>query len=128
LSDIDPLDPEHFRLNVGTTFSTTARSPRMGRSSAKFARVRLPWLTDRQWDDVFDAKARLFLYLLILSREGRKEVVLSNKGAAAVGISRYQKWAYLRQLEEHGLVRVVRSGRSTPVVMVNAMPGDPSTT
>jgi hypothetical protein len=69
----------------------TDKSHRMKRSGVLFARTTLPWLTDPRLDAVYPPRTRLWLYLLIKTREGRKPVRLTNKMAAEIGLDRHAK-------------------------------------
>ena len=64
-----------------------------------WARIFLARLTDRSWDDFHPPKLRLLLYLQIKSRRGKRQVHLTNKLAAEIGLSRQQKARCLRELE-----------------------------
>lgn len=114
-AEIDPLDPERFRLQLGSNPPKPARLP--------FARTWLPCLTGREWDDVYPPRTRLWLLLLIKSREGRRPVRLTNKLAQEIGLDRYAKTRALARLERAGLVSVTRFEGKMPLVNITAVPG-----
>jgi hypothetical protein len=67
----------------------------------------------------------LKLYLLLLHLKWKADgepVKLTNGALAGVGVSRRQKAVALRELEKLKLVRVVRRGRKSPLVVVLATP------
>ena len=115
MPDIDPFDPERFRLGPGES-NPVAR--RMQRSSVLFARSPRTWLTDRRWDAVYPPRTRLWLLLLIKSKEGRKSVRLTNEMAAEIGLDRHAKARALARLKKAGLVSVPPTGHEVPVVTV----------
>jgi hypothetical protein len=119
--DIEPLDPEVFRL----TAVPKAVSKKGAKRRPAYARSWLPWLTNRQFDAAYPPITRLWLYLLIRSKEGRHRLSLTNAMAAEIGIDRYQKYRLLRQLERAGFVAVDRVGRSAPAVTVKLLPPPP---
>lgn len=91
--------------------------PHMQRANELFARVRLSWLTDRRWDCVFTPRARLFLLLIIESREGRRPVRLTNELARSISLKREAKHRHLREMELTGLITISRnSERSVPII------------
>ena len=123
MSDIDPFDPRRFRLGPG---KPTPVARRMQRSSVPFARSLLPWLTDRRWDAIYPPRTRLWLLLLIKSKEGRDSVRLTNSMAAEIGLDRHAKARALAQLKRVGLISVTQTGHKVPIVAVLAAfnPGD----
>jgi hypothetical protein len=96
----------------------------MPRSRERFARTPLGWLTDRHRDAIFPPRTRLWLYLLIKTREGRKPVRLTNLLAAEIGLDRHAKARALAQLRRAGLVSITQQGFEAPVVTVLAA-GEP---
>lgn len=54
--------------------------------------------------------------LYLVWRRRTKELVLSNKAAAAAGVSRKSKWRGLRELEKRGLVTVELRPKRSPIV------------
>jgi hypothetical protein len=117
LDDIDGLDPERFRLKV----APSGKSHRMKRSGVLFARTPLPWLTDRRLDTVYPPRTRLWLYLLIKTREGCKSVRLTNEMAAEIGLDRHAKARALARLKKAGLVSVMHLGNEVPLITSVAM-------
>ena len=112
-TEILPLDPERFRLKpVITSKEATRRRP-------PFTPLWLPWLADRKFDQLFAAKTRLWLLLLIKTREGRKPVVLTNRVVADIGIGKDMKARYLRQLVKAGFISVMQVGHQAPIVTLN---------
>jgi hypothetical protein len=53
---------------------------------------------------------------LILEAWGRNPIRLPNKNLEANGLSRNAKWEALVQLENAGIIKVVRRGKETPLV------------
>jgi hypothetical protein len=93
------------------------------RNTGLWDAVPLAHLTDRQWDEFYPPMARLYHYLRIKSRRGKKPVRLTNKTAAdELGLSRWQKCRLLRRLEQKGLVVVSWADNSTPVVAIVTRP------
>jgi hypothetical protein len=116
LLNTNPIDPDRFRLTVIPL--EPSKPQRMPRSWERFARTPLGWLTDRHRDAIFPPRARLWLYLLIKTREGRKPVRLTNQMAVEIGLDRFAKARALAQLREAGLVSVAQHGLEAPVVTV----------
>jgi hypothetical protein len=114
VADNDGLDPERFRLKT----APPGKPSRMKHSSVPFARVLLPWLTDRRFDGIYQPPVRLWLLLLIKTREGRIQVRLTNEMAAEIGLSRHAKLRALACLEEARLVSVTHFGKAAPLVQV----------
>ena len=78
-----------------------ARMPR----SKDFGRVWLAALTGDSRTALFSTKARLYLYLWIVTREGsRCPVRLTTEMAAELGLSNTNKMRELRRLEALGLI------------------------
>jgi hypothetical protein len=102
--------------------SAKRAAPRHPRITGEFASVPLAWLKDRRRDDVFPGKMRLYLYLLISSRHGRRTVRLTNEMCAEIGLSRQCKSNYLRWLEEEGFIAISRDGTATPTVAMSTGP------
>jgi hypothetical protein len=94
------------------------RGAKLPRNKGLFASVRLEWLTDRRYDELFPARVRLFLYLLIKSRRGTNPVQLTNAMASKIGISRQIKSRCLWWLSGHGLVKIENIGHSSVTVIV----------
>jgi hypothetical protein len=111
----DGADPLDF---VSTKTPRRKRPPRrrLPLLSSKFVRVPLSWLAERHAGGPFDAKARIFLLVLLHSFWGQKGVKLTNEMAAGIGVSPSRKTRCLARLEESGWVRVERSGRQAPTV------------
>jgi hypothetical protein len=89
--------------------------------SRDFAKVQLAQLTDRKWNALFPERCRVYLYLVIQSRGGRRDVRFSNEMAAEIGLIRQSKQRALRWLEKAGLVEVQCLQSQVSVVRV-AMP------
>ena len=124
MSDNDFIDPERFRLPndwkpVQPPQRTAARKPpakRMPRSDERYARTRLSWLLDRRNDKVCGPAMRLYLYLVIKTREGLQPVKLTNARAAEIGLDKFGKARALAHLAKAGHVSVVQMGNQAPVV------------
>jgi hypothetical protein len=97
---------------------TRARAPRLPRTDSLFAPVKLVWLRNRAWDQVFPSKVRLYLYLLIRSHRGLRSVRFTNTMAAEIGLDRHQKSRHLAALQRLGLVITEQAGRGTVLVSV----------
>jgi hypothetical protein len=124
IAHIAPLDPELFRLNVPASEPgkpEPSKPQRMKRSSVSFARTPLPWLTDPRWDAVYPPRTRLWLLLLIKTREGCKPVRLTNAMVGEIGLDRHAKARALAQLKRAGLVSMVQTGNEAPLVTVRAV-------
>jgi hypothetical protein len=118
----DPLDDD-FEIPQRETSGKRERV--LKRAKVKYARVFLPWLTDPAWWDVYPAKTRLWLYLLILSKEGAREISLTNAMAEAIGVLRKHKHKLLRQLMVEGRILLEREGRQTYKITVNFIETEP---
>jgi hypothetical protein len=105
---------------------TKLESQRMARTvkSQRFVRVWEAWMADRWGNRLFSARARLFLFLVMESYEGKKPVRMTNAMAAKLGLPRQNKLRELRWLQAAGLVVVTSEGNKTPVVTLtdSAMP------
>jgi hypothetical protein len=88
------------------------------RIRGRYAAVTLRELTSGEWDTVFPAKARLYLYLSILSVRGTREVHMTNAAAQAIRISRALQRHHLRELEAAGVIAMRRNGHEAPWVRV----------
>ena len=106
-------------LYAGEGPAPRAKLPWLPRSKKKFAMVPLRWLTSRRMDDIFPARARLYLYLQYRSRRGVQEVRLTNEEATKLGLTKQYKMHCLRQLAAKGLVSVVSSENETVRVSVS---------
>jgi hypothetical protein len=84
----------------------------------RFAQVNLNRLCDPFWQRKFSAATRLYFLLQYLTKRGAKSWELTNDDAAIVGVDRYRKCEGLRELEEDGLIRIVRKGRHNPEVFL----------
>jgi hypothetical protein len=131
LPDVNPLDPERFRLYVDpakpdTPESQNSQQQRPKRPSAEhmrrlpmlFVRVPVSWFTgDDPRPCPFEGpRGRLFLLLLHLSRWGQRPVILTTTVAEQIGLSRAVRWKHLRQLERDRWVAIERNGNKAVVV------------
>jgi hypothetical protein len=95
---------------------SAARPPRRKRGGKPFERTWWECLEDRGWDWEYPPQNRLWKLILRLTGEGDHPAAIGNASTAVIGVSRDQKWRYLRRLEERGRIRVVRADRSAPIV------------
>jgi hypothetical protein len=127
LSDSHKFNPERFRLIV-TVEEPLPRElkkvePERPRKTRKhlpqlnevYARVPLRWLSSNK---ILNGKARLFLWLIHRSYEGREPVEVTNKAVAEIGIKPRRKAEYLHELENLGCIRINQEGREASVVTV----------
>jgi hypothetical protein len=70
------------------------------------ARVALSELLDSRYHGLYPPKTRLYLFLKIITENGRKPVRLTGAMVADLGLDGQGKGRYLRQLEAAGAVRV----------------------
>jgi hypothetical protein len=84
-----------------------------------FARVPAQWLVKPHRPSPFDPAGSLFLYLIVLSKEGREKVPLTDAVGAEIGLSPRTKRRAAKRLIKTGWVRVVghRGRGRTPIVM-----------
>jgi hypothetical protein len=128
--DIEPLDPERFRLRqsgVDGAAGGEAEPPPPRPAGRQWARrLTKPFSpVPPEWFDIpppawcaFDARGRLLLLLNYLSYHGTRKVSLTSTDAEKIGISRQRKAQLLNELEKHGYVRVERSGNKALIVEV----------
>jgi hypothetical protein len=88
------------------------------REKVRFIMVPLTWKS-RLAKAKHAATLKLALHLLFETwRRKDAKVALSNARMAEDGISRWQKWRALGELEQLGLVRIERRKRKSPVATV----------
>ena len=73
---------------------------------------------DRRNDGICPSTMRLYLYLIIKTKEGQNTIKLTNGMAEEIGLSRYSKYRALAQLAEAGLVSVEQNNKQSPLVAV----------
>jgi hypothetical protein len=111
---LDPTDP----LYDGTTPPQPRKAQRIPRSANGFAKIEWPALATRSNDDIFPPLTRLCLYLQLRSRHSRESIILTNNALLDLGISRWQKYRLLTQLEASGRITVEREHGLHPVVTI----------
>jgi DNA-binding transcriptional ArsR family regulator len=68
---------------------------------------------------VLDSAGEMLVWLYVLRErrmKGPKPVAVTNAGLAAWGVDRRTKYRTLEKLENAGLIRVERRGKSSPLV------------
>jgi hypothetical protein len=96
------------------------RKPRMPKIDGIFAPVTVDQLYDRRFDKVYPPKTRLYLFIVAESLRGTRPFDLTGDMIAQLGINRHHKSDYLRVLERHGLVEVIRAGKTTVRVLAGS--------
>ena len=121
----DNLDLEKFKLPQEEAEPHKARAAANAKTSAlakrrkkQFIMVPLTW-----WDQLQTVKRagtlKVALYLLFQHWKGNKRPVrLSNIAMTEAGVSRWQKWRALAELERLKLIKVKRRSRKSPVITV----------
>jgi hypothetical protein len=83
-----PTTPAPTASDKGKAGSAPTRLPRQ---PGYWAPVPLAELLDRGNDEIYPARTRLLLYLVIKSRRGQRPVRLTNEMAAEIGLDRRRK-------------------------------------
>lgn len=83
--------------------------------------VRVPWTwVERLAKARYTATYRVALHILYRHWKGSGQpFTLSNGMVAMEGVSRWQKWRALGELEQLGLITIERRQRKTPRIIVN---------
>jgi hypothetical protein len=93
------------------------RAERLRPLPGAYVRVPIQWLCKPVREHVFPPEARLFLYVLYRSHWGQREVLVTDKVAAEVGVEPRQKRRHLLQLQREGWIRIERrTPHGAPVV------------
>ncbi len=97
----------------------TITAKKRERRRQQFVKVPLSWI--KILSGVRRASTlRVTLYLLYRHwKDGGKSITLSNIVLAEWGLTKWQKWRALAELERLGLVEVVRKPRQAPVVTLS---------
>jgi hypothetical protein len=115
----DSLDLEKLRLPERVVEKGLATA-KARRRRAQFIKVPNSWveaLRDARWISTY----RVALYLLHRQwKDGGGPIPLSNVALTWVGVSRWEKWRALAELEQAGLVKVERRPRRAPLITVLA--------
>ena len=110
----EPFDLEALRASVdlvGNQRKMTAPKARRERPEGQFIRVPFKAVAH------FTPRNRVLLRLLYLAWFNRSQmIVLANKELAEWGVSRYQKYRALQELEEAGCIAVEHRQRRSPRV------------
>jgi len=110
---LDPDDPLH-EASAGLDQRPGER--RIPPSEGPFTKVERSEILTRRMDRVFPPLTRLYLYVRIRTGGGRYPFSLTNNAALDIGLSRWQKYKLLRQLEDAGFVEVTRVSGEAPKV------------
>jgi hypothetical protein len=86
--------------------------------------VMVPWVWVERLTRARHASTHMVAYLVLHLhwKRGGQPFSLANSEGEPVGITRWQKWAGLRELEQLGLVRLVRRNRKSPEITVITQP------
>src|SRR5215469_329279 len=94
IEDLEEPAPKGKRQRAA---SRKWRAERLPPIEEPFAAVSKRVLLSRRLDRHIPARFRLYLYLLMLSRRGTREVKVTNAIAREVGLDRHQKSCALRE-------------------------------
>jgi hypothetical protein len=101
------------------TLETVAPPPRRKRAPARATFAKIPHIRAIQLYGKIDGAAWIVLFeldRLIFKAFGRNPVRLTNQAFEAIGMVRSTKLKALRQLEDAGVITVVRDGFKAPLV------------
>jgi hypothetical protein len=101
------------------TVSNVRRRLKLDRLDEPFARTRLRWLSQRWHPRLSVAELRLYFYLVCVSWEGQRIVLMTDDVANGAGLTEWQRRNLPRRLERHGLVAIEEAKRgSAPRIRV----------
>ena len=117
--DGDPYaDLKQHRLTPETLAKLAIVPRKIRRQRGHFVRVPWTWIA-RLAKARYTATYRVALHILYRHWKNRGEpFTLSNGMVAMEGVSRWQKWRALRELEQLGLITIERRKRKTPRITV----------
>jgi hypothetical protein len=119
---LDPDDPlyEDPTIPRPVTRRRLAFAGKKPTPQGRFGQTPIEWITDRSFDWVYEAKARLWNKVLIMTKHGeRTEVPISSADVSDLGLDRHYKVRLLRQFAEHKLIILMLDGNSTSRVSVH---------
>jgi DNA-binding transcriptional ArsR family regulator len=109
---------EHVSATIGGP-STTEGPRRRSRTREADPFVIVPIRDLTSGAGVLDSAGEMLVWLYVLRErrmKGSKPVAVTNAGLAAWGVDRRTKYRTLEKLENAGLIRVERRGKSSPLV------------
>jgi hypothetical protein len=119
IDDFDNLEKFQLEDYPLPTHSAAAPTPHKRRSDLQFVKVPLMWKDRLAKAGAHGATYALALHLLYHDwKSNESPIKLSNTALADDGITRWQKWRALRELEQLGLAVVERRPRKSPIVRV----------
>ena len=121
VDDPDPYaDLKQHRLTPEMLAKLAVVPRKIQRRREHFVKVPWSWV-ERLAKARYTATYRVALHILYRRwKSSGKPFTLSNGMVAMEGVSRWQKWRALRELEQLGLITIERRKRKTPRITVTA--------
>jgi hypothetical protein len=114
--DRDDFNIDDFRLEAAPPIAEQPGSERRPRRQDLFVMVPLEWM-HRLAGAHTAATCTVALHLLFRAFQERQQTIkLANRLLASLGVSRWQKWRALAELEAMGLISVEHRERKSPII------------
>jgi hypothetical protein len=112
----DDFNISEIQIEVASIEAERLASKRRPRRQDQFVMVPLEWV-NRLTGARYTATATLALHLLHRAFKERQQTIkLANRLLTSLGISRWQKWRALTELETMGLISVEHRARKSPII------------